>query len=52
MTECVLHSRKEIAETVKQSYYACVRGDWRCYSECPYLEECWNVDSKPESQKP
>ena len=49
MIECASPSRREeIEKVIEETYNACLRGDYRCFSACPYLEECWEPDSKRE----
>ena len=51
MIACALPSRREkLAEPVDKYYYACLRGDYRCYSSCPYLETCWKEEDESERE--
>lgn len=38
--------RERIIEAINRSYHACLHGDYRCFAECPYLEQCWSKEKE------
>ena len=45
MIKCAMPSpREKLEKHIKDYYYACLQGDYKCYPECPMLEKCWKED--------